>query len=52
MLKVYNVYSGRLHVDMVYAYNETQAIKMTWKKFGDPRKYTITGDRAYWANEA
>jgi hypothetical protein len=51
MFKIYNVYSGRLHIDMVYAYDETHAIEITWKKFGDPRKYTITGERTYWAKE-
>ena len=50
--KVYNVYSGRLHIDMVYAYSEAHAVEMTWKRFGDPRKYTITGDGTYWADDS
>jgi hypothetical protein len=52
MIKIYNVYSGRLHIDMIYAYNEIHAVEIIWKKFGDPRKYTITGGRSYWAIEA
>ncbi len=51
MLKIYNVYSGRLHIDLIYAYSEDQAVEITWKKWGDPRIYTITGDRKYWAVE-
>jgi hypothetical protein len=52
MLRVYNVYSGRLHIDMVYAYTEEQACEMGRKKWGDPMTYTITGDGIYWAREA
>lgn len=52
MLKVYNVYSGRLHIDMVYAYTADQACTMVRKKWNDPRTYTVTGNGVYWASEA
>ena len=52
MLKIYNVYSGRLHIDMVYAYNKAQAVELAWKKFGNPETYTITSDQTYWAKDA
>lgn len=52
MLKVYNVYSGRLHIDMVYAYTADQACTMVRKKWSDPRTYTVTGNGVYWASEA
>jgi hypothetical protein len=51
MLKIYNVYSGRLHIDMVYAYNKNQSIELTWKKFGDPLTYSVTSDGTYWADD-
>lgn len=52
MIKTYNVYSGRLHIDMVYANNENHAIEIVKSIWGDPRTYTITGDGKYWAKLA
>lgn len=52
MLKIFNVYSGRLHIDFVYALNKEHAINMTVKKWGDPRTYTVTSDGTYWVVEA
>ena len=52
MKKTYNVYTGRLHMDMVYADSEKEAIAIVKKIFGDPRTYTITGNGKYWAKLA
>lgn len=52
VLKIYNVYAGRLHIDMIYAYSKEQACDMVNKKWGDPRTYTTTSDGSYCAEEA
>jgi hypothetical protein len=52
MLKIYNVYSGRLHIDFVLARSQEEACKIVLKKWGDPRTYTNTSDGTYWAKEA
>lgn len=52
MIKTYNVYSGRLHIDMVYATSKEHAVDIVKGVWGDPRTYTITGNGEYWAAEA
>lgn len=51
MHRIYNVYSGRLHIDFVIATSEEEACKYVYKKWGDPCNYTNTSDGTYWAKE-
>lgn len=52
MLKMYNVYSGRLHIDFVLAVSANQACEIVRKKWGNPRIYTGTSNGNYLAVEA